>query len=333
MRLKKGDEVRSHRDCPFGGYKTGDIFTITAVDGDFIVFVDNDGNGRLRPDDEFELLPVAEATGKPAFKVGDRVKVGGDHPYILSNNNTTGKIIGGNNGRRGEWEVQLDNYGGSLSFKTDELKRLSSPLTIETGKFYRTRDGRKVGPIGWNDTYLKELFPFVDTTDISDCWSSGGKFLYPGHPDSDKDLIAEWIDEPVATASADAASNDNASVAKFKVGDIVKRAGGFMSHQRLRITKAVGDRYSVEWLEGGPGSIDNWRGYEFELVGPPSKPAIVARIESGQPKPSEKPKVHKNEVSATDEAERLAVKYPGQKFGVFVLADSRIADVVMRRAA
>ncbi len=66
---------------------------------------------------------------------------------------------------------------------------------------------------------------------------------------------------------------------------------------------------------------------------PASTPAIVALIEGGQPKPSDHPKVHKSEQAATDEAERLAVKYPGQKFGVFVLADSRIADVVIRRAA
>ncbi|NKB79355.1 hypothetical protein HED49_13170 [Ochrobactrum daejeonense] len=83
MRLKKGDEVRSHRDCPFGGFKTGDIFTITAVDGDLIMFVDNDGNSRLRPDDEFELLPVADATGKPAFKVGDRVVALKDSAYSI----------------------------------------------------------------------------------------------------------------------------------------------------------------------------------------------------------------------------------------------------------
>ncbi|QOD65828.1 hypothetical protein HGK82_22315 [Ochrobactrum sp. MT180101] len=248
-------------------------YEVKTVDFDGAIWVTDDVGDRFYlTTDEFELLPDAPATGKPAF-------------------------------------------------------------TIEFGKFYRTRDGRKVGPIGWNDTYLKGPFPFVDTNDISDCWSAEGKFLYPGHPDSDKDIIAEWVDEPLATVSTDAASNDNAPVAKFKVGDIVKRSGSFMPHQRLRITKAVGDRYSVEWLEGGPGSIDNWRGYEFELAGPTSQPAIVALIENGQPKPSEKPKVHISEESATDEAERLAVKYPGQKFGVFVLADSRIADVVIRRAA
>jgi len=201
MRLKKGDEVRSHRDCPFGGVKTGDIFTITAVDGDLIMFVDNDGNSRLRPDDEFELLPVADATGKPA-------------------------------------------------------------LTIETGKFYRTRDGRKVGPYEHSFSNIW----IAGKGNHSTARFADGRISH--HHESPGDLIAEWVDEPN--------SNDNA---------------------------------------------------------PATTPAIVVLIEGGQPKPSEQPKVHKSEQAAADEAERLAVKYPGQKFGVFVLADSRIADVVIRRAA
>lgn len=331
--VKVGDKVR----CLVTEFdvRKGELYEVREVQDSGRVWFLDDVSGRFYLEvDEYEPLPVADATGKPAFKVGDRVKIGGDHPYILSDSNTTGKIIGGNNGRRGEWEVQLDNYGGSLSFKTDELKRLSSPLTIETGKYYRTRDGRKVGPMSDEgdrayDTDEKCLAAYING-DHRLFRADGGRHLFGK---AHLDLIAEWVDEPLATASTDAASNDNVPVATFKVGDIVKRSGGFMPHQRLRITKAVGDRYSVEWLEGGPGSIDNWRGYELELAGPTSQPAIVALIENGQPKPSEKPKVHKSEVSATDEAERLAVKYPGQKFGVFVLADSRIADVVIRRAA
>ncbi|KAB2679763.1 hypothetical protein [Brucella pseudintermedia] len=238
MRLKKGDEVRSHRDCPFGGFKTGDIFTITAVDGDFIMFVDNYGNSRLRPDDEFELLPVADATGKPAFKVGDRVKVGGDHPYILSNNNTTGKIIGGNNGRRGEWEVQLDNYGGSLSFKTDELKRLSSPLTIETGKFYRTRDGRKVGPMdGWTSDQFRER------AGDGRYWTVDGI----GHGEAKgEDLIAEWVDEP--------SSNDNQPVAEQQEGSVfidVSKAGPSQLHLAKGRLVKINQGYGFELARYG----------------------------------------------------------------------------------
>ncbi|KAB2792856.1 hypothetical protein F9K96_06935 [Brucella anthropi] len=309
-------------------------YEVKTVDFDGTIWVTDDVGDRFHlTTDEFELLPNAPATGKPSFKVGDRVRVLSDYlPWASADEIGVVQAV---NARDRDCYVKFETerMGDHTWYVRWDNLEIAPLLTIETGKFYRTRDGHKVGPIGWNDTYLKDPFPFVDTNDISDCWSAEGKFLYPGHPDSDKDIIAGWVDEPLATASTDAASNGNVPVAKFKIGDIVKRSGSFMPHQRLRITKAVGDRYSVEWLEGGPGSIDNWRGYELELVGPTSKPAIVALIENGQPKPSEKPKVHKSEESATDEAERLAVKYPGQKFGVFVLADSRIADVVIRRAA
>jgi len=250
------------------------------------------------------------------FKVGDRVRFKKSYPTSVAGREAV--VVAVTN-----WGVRVDtpSYGRS----TESPGSLEPALTIETGKFYRTRDGRKVGPAyryhdGWSMG-----------GEGGKMWANDGHRYFGNAPETD--IIAEWVDEPLATASTDAASNDNAPVAKFKVGDIVKRSGSFMPHQRLRITKAVGDRYSVEWLEGGPGSIDSWRGYEFELAGPTSQPAIVALIKSGQPKPSEKPKVHKSEQSATDEAERLAVKYPGQKFGVFILADSRIADVVIRRAA
>lgn len=327
--VKVGDKVRSKYSCHSGGYDIGDVFTVTKVDGEFIEFVDKDGSDRLRPADEFDIPPVAGATGKPAFKVGDRVRVLSDYsPWASADEIGLVQAVDVCD-RDCFVEFETERMGDHTWYVRWDNLEIAPPLTIEAGKFYRTRDGRKVGPATARTGDLYSDGPWrldgwnYDNNGI--CSNLGGR--------DPKDLIAEWVDEPLATASTDAASNDNAPVAKFKVGDIVKRSGRFMPHQRLRITKALGDRYSVEWLEGGPGSIDNWRGYEFELAGPTSQPTIVALIENGQPKPSEKPKVHKSEQSATDEAERLAVKYPGQKFGVFVLADWRIADVVIRRAA
>lgn len=189
------------------------------------------------------------------FKVGDRVRFKKSYPTSVAGSEAV--VVAVTN-----LGIQVDTP--SFGRSTESPDSMEPALTIETCKFYRTRDGRKVGPAtartgdlcgdgpwrldGWN----------YDNDGI--CSNLGGR--------NPKDLIAEWVDEP--------ASNDNA---------------------------------------------------------PATTPAIVAIIENGQPKPSEKSKVHKSEESATDEAERLAVKYPGQKFGVFVLADSRIADVVIRRAA
>ncbi len=182
------------------------------------------------------------------FKVGDRVRFKKSYPTSVAGCEAV--VVAVTN-----WGIQVDtpSYGRS----TESPDSLEPAFTIETGKFYRTRDGRKVGPAyrhhdGWGMG-----------TEGGKMWANDGHRYFGNAPETD--LIAEWSDAP--------ASNDNA------------------------------------------------------------KPAIVALIEGGHPKPSDAPKVHKSEQSATDEAERLAVKYPGQKFGVFVLADSRIAEIVMRRAA
>ena len=204
---------------------------------------------------QIDVLADEYGPGARRFKVGDRVR----------NPNVPEAGIGIIEEVRagGYYLVNYKDTWFGRCADTDETLDAAS-LTIETGKFYRTRDGRKVGPMRWVRPRLGK-FCFVDETDAA--WAVDGAFDIGGNP-SERDLIAEWVDDP--------ASNDNA---------------------------------------------------------PATKPAIVALIENGQPKPSEKPKVHISEESATDEAERLAVKYPGQKFGVFVLADSRIADVVIRRAA
>lgn len=270
MRFKVGDRVTARQNDFLHGYASGDILTITAVDGDFIVFVDNDGNSRLRPDDEFELLPVADATGKPAFRVGDRVRVLSDYlPWASADEIGTVEDV---NTRDRDCFVKFETerMGDHTWYVRWDNLELAPSITIETGKFYRTRDGRKVGPMEiWN--------PAVE------------------HP---------W--------------QQQGGSAVFSAGGDIWRDDGSSKYDVAQLT--------AEWFEwvDEPASNDN---------APLTKTAIVALIEGGEPKPSEQPKVHKSEQVATDEAERLAVKYPGQKFGVFVLADSRIADVVIRRAA
>ncbi|MBA8851234.1 hypothetical protein FHW20_002169 [Ochrobactrum intermedium] len=261
-KFKVGDRVKILQRDPLGGYRVGDIFTVTGIDGAYVEFIDNDGDERSRDEDEF--VPAAETTGKPDFKVGDRVRVLSDYlPWARADEIGTVEDV---NARDRDCYVKFETerIGDHTWYVRWDNLELAPALTIETGKFYRTRDGRKVGPMRWVRPRLGK-FCFVDETDAA--WAVDGAFDIGGNP-SERDLIAEWVDDP--------ASNDNA---------------------------------------------------------PATKPAIVALIENGQPKPSEKPKVHISEESATDEAERLAVKYLGQKFGVFVLADSRIADVVIRRAA
>ncbi len=98
------------------------------------------------------------------------------------------------------------------------MSKNSSPLVLQVGKFYRTRDGRKVGPVTKNECGFK--------------WGPGWDFAadvghvlrtYHGsgaHSDLDSnsplDLVAEWT-EPAAPGAED---GDEGVVRRFN--DLVK---------------------------------------------------------------------------------------------------------------
>ncbi|NGO63922.1 hypothetical protein G6N76_09560 [Rhizobium daejeonense] len=139
--------------------------------------------------------------------------------------------------------------------------------------------------------------------------------------------------EPVAGPAPAKASNDNAGPAepKFKVGDRVRAlkssfGGNVSAGEVYSVTEVT--NYGILFINKY-GRKDGWNAENFELVtAAPTTPSIVALIENGQQKPAIRPKVHPDEASATTEAERLALAHPGQQFGVFILADSKIADLV-----
>ncbi|WP_019567227.1 hypothetical protein [Agrobacterium sp. 10MFCol1.1] len=311
--FKKGDFVRvkDNRGAPMD-YKNGDVCQISAVRDDLVFSNKKPGMFAKR----FEPWQP---------RVGERVRYGG-RSTVYSEKELIG-IEGQVTGLDGnlvtvKWDKAIVDgimTGGAKYIENIEpIITAATPeqpatIKIEAGKFYKTRDGRKAGPafISGNIATFGNASNYASAV-----WSDDGRSSSREDKLSlkDNDIVAEWIDEPVAKPS-----NDNAKP-KFKVGDIVKRSNGFMPHQRLRITKVEGERYSVEWLVGGPGSIDTWRGYEFELVTPaPTPTSIVALIESGQPKPSSTPHVHTSAGAAEKEAKRLAAKYKGQQFGVFTL--------------
>ena len=70
-----------------------------------------------------------------------------------------------------------------------------APFRLEAGKFYRTRDGRKEGPLrAWGPVFEgKKLWH----TGRYSVFGHGGRFPR-GWPYSMDDLVAEWIDEPVS---------------------------------------------------------------------------------------------------------------------------------------
>ncbi|MCZ7855005.1 hypothetical protein O9X81_00080 [Agrobacterium salinitolerans] len=204
---------------------------------------------------------------------------------------------------------------------TDAAPEKPATMKIEAGRFYRTRDGRKAKI---ERSHYGDSYDFVATFEG---WSGNKVYKKDGKHgsrwianNSSDDLIAEWIDEPVAKAS-----NDNAAP-KFKVGDRVKclksYAGKFTAGKEYVVSADYfGREYeSVKVKFDDAGSTENgWLPEFFELVTPKPTTTIVALIENGQPKPSSWPHVHTSGDAAEREAKRLAAKYKGKQFGVFTL--------------
>lgn len=193
-----GDRVRLTRDN-MGFGKTGDAGEIVNPDAgheDAIVRFDREINGGHKwfaPWSSLELVPVAEATGtaRPKFKVGDRVRIAsgpnnggfgqiGDTGVIEIVGKTDCLVRYGDGSRSGEaWYVGF----GYLEHAKP------ATITIQAGKFYRTRDGRKVGPATPSGDTDYPWWVGESTYTDSGAWVDG--------MEDDNDLVAE-ADEPPA---------------------------------------------------------------------------------------------------------------------------------------
>lgn len=73
-------------------------------------------------------------------------------------------------------------------------------MRVETGKTYRTRDGRKVGPMGQTEwSGGKELIAGPDSFGSRRLWWIDGRGN-AGY-ETPEDLVAEWTDGPVRTVT------------------------------------------------------------------------------------------------------------------------------------
>lgn len=212
-KFKAGDRFTVNEDDLCGGYRAGDEFEVISFDGG-VTFIDNDGDKRYLGVRHISLVPVAEATGtdaqadKPKFKVGDRVRIAsgpnnggfgqiGDTGVIETVGRTNCLVRFETGGRSGEaWYV---------GFGYLELAEPAT-LTIHPGKFYRTRDGRKVGPMReaacderWTDSAGRKSAFIADdynNNGTGGSYASDGTWLTSDDDYNHLDLIAEWIDEP-----------------------------------------------------------------------------------------------------------------------------------------
>lgn len=259
-------------------------------------------------------------------RVGERVKVNYGHGW-----NGEGEVTR----YVGESAVVLmetGNFSGQVGgFNVSHLEPITeaaapdkpATLKIEAGRFYKTRDGRKVGPMvrwsysvehPWEQQGGSSVF-----TKGGDIWRDDGTSEYDVPP-----LVAEWIDEPVAKPS-----NDNAQP-RFKVGDRVVLTADNPQSPSFGVKGAIGKIGSIKGksarvaFETGPHAGDFWY-VPISVLAAYYAPAvkntstIVALIENGQPKPSSTPHVHASTGAAEKEAKRLSAKYKGKQFGVFTL--------------
>lgn len=189
-KFKQGDRVKALVNGI--DYKVGDEFVLTADgDGKSVYFDDNAGDDRIRPQEEFELLPVPDK--KPPFKVGDRVR-------LLTNNNGFGAVGALGTAKRincGDEDCLVhfdDEFLGDRQWYAKWCNlELVATLQIEAGKYYRTREGRKVGP-------MVEFFSdrYRECDGDGRWWDKYGVGHMYAKGD---DLIAEWVDEPVGQAN------------------------------------------------------------------------------------------------------------------------------------
>ncbi|MDX0897473.1 hypothetical protein GOD90_10765 [Sinorhizobium medicae] len=308
-KFKKGDRVKY---C--GGYKP---YNVTEHIG-HLGTVEDDGAAMattVRWDAESghpagvvfrDNIELVEQPWQP--KVGDRVRM------VKDGRSTTGAVgkaatirawSDGSYIENGEYLLDIDppvdyqtlavtpNYTRATIDCFEPLpvaaKAQSAALTIQAGKYYRTRDGRKVGPLRtWPDL---DGNPYPDR--LCEVHGDGRYWLLDGSGSGDSDIIAEWADEPAVAsdtvAVAAIASNDNEPVAErpaYKVGDKVRSLVDWcdttvgdilpittVSENGVWATDRLGDETYLAFDEIEPAPQQSTAGFTIPLV--EDEPAVA----------------------------------------------------------
>ncbi|RUM98993.1 hypothetical protein EET67_04955 [Pseudaminobacter arsenicus] len=320
MALKVGDRAR--RVC---GHNEGSPIGHEAVvasfedGGSWAVF--EDGTRGFTN----SFVPVAEAAG--TFKVGDRVRLT-KYNSGFGSKGDVGAIDTIDAAGNAYVKFETGSWAGELWWVPtggfQPVAVAAQQLTIRAGAFYKTRDGRKVGPVEESGTAYDTGEPVfgAEVDGTSRLWRAcGGKHLLNWDY---LDLIAEW---PTDTADTTASNDNEPPVAepRFKVGDPIR----VIDPSGFRFGTKAGDRGVVtKDYDGGASFVDINLNHETDgtigQIARPSQielattiPAIVCLLEDGQPLPATRPFVHANADAASGEAARLAKKHPGKAFAVY----------------
>ena len=116
-------------------------------------------------------------------------------------------------------------------------------MKIEAGKYYRTRDGKKVGPME-RDTYAGTEWPWTADNYIDRCRDDGTCSTYDQPDERPSDIVAEWTDEPTGPVITETVTRK-----RIKPG----------VYGRLHVSGTLGDRECVIGLlsrDKGPLPLD-----------------------------------------------------------------------------
>lgn len=224
-RVKVGDRVKSlvtEMDVV-----AGKEYVVSGACGNCVIITDDAGEAYPLDTGEWAV------SDEPRFKVGDRVRLVKDGKSTIG---AVGKLAtieswDGKLMNNGEYLLNIDppyNYQ-TLSVEPQYTRAkpdcIEPVLSIQSGKYYRTRDGRKVGPMRTTADRA--------THNGADWWPNGRA---NSTMETSADLIAEWADEPQGTPQ-EAASNDNAAITlaltiNCDIGDTLEKLDAIISRLR-----------------------------------------------------------------------------------------------------
>lgn len=343
LTLEPGNHYRTRSGKPTGRVTKGDTGFEAVVDGRVRIF--DAAGGAVHGDDD-----IVEAW---VPKVGERVtEMDGNHHDFVGHwrdywENSQGPLVDNTFvviSVDAEWISYSNREGGggpscTVKFlQPAPVAQQPAALKIEAGRYYKTRDGRKVGPLKTHGG-SGLIVVFGDGR----VWELDGKARKACVSMSPyDDLIAEWHEATNVGAQVDTLAEEygspkaaakKAATPKFKVGDRVRLVVDDGNAVKVGATGVVGPRaefgmfVDIIWDQTELRNHQMHGGHfksSFEHADTPTvaTTAIVALIENGQPKPAAVPHVHATQAAATKEANRLAGVHKGKQFGVFVLAST-----------
>jgi hypothetical protein len=303
-KYKVGDRVRVVKEAWGKTFPVGEFGKVTNVLGHGVCAAreGGDGYGWFFSWSQVEPAPAEQVQGGTAsgrFRVGDRVR-------LLEDNE------GGEYGRRGDTGViSWDLSGGSHLVNFDT--------------FRKNGDGR------W----------YVKIDNLTPAFSPGDRVKLNRHSDlyacGDRGTVKRVFGGNVEVrmdVRSVFASRSNVFPAEYldgvRVEDCARRKIELPPDTDVESMFINGTLYTKGFT---PCPQDNEQHEYHEtfarlkdsVVAP--QPAIVARVDNGQPLPTMRPFIHGSVAGATQEAERLARNNPGQEFAVYQRVTARVCAV------